>query len=173
MLSCLELTGSPVGAQRLEIQRSLLLSFLALDLPTLLIFFFVAFYYCMSTVAFIFDAFYMPYKTIQTIPLWELFVFTRITASLCFLFLPHFLLLPSTRYLALLWEPVQHSVKSTDWVQILTPTYWLCGLGPVSSTSLCFVFLTGKMKIIKCTFSSFERYSYIFIEKFSNLAYVP
>lgn len=90
---------------------------------TLLTSFLVAFYYCMSTVAFIFGAFYMPYKTIQTILLWELFVFTGVTASV---FLAHlycfFLISFHFAQLGLLGFTVQNSVKSTNWVQILTLT---------------------------------------------------
>lgn len=47
-------------------------------------FLFVTFHYCMRTVYFIFGSFYVPYKTIQSILLWELFLFTGITASLFF-----------------------------------------------------------------------------------------
>lgn len=124
----------------------------SLDLPTLLTFF-VTFCYCMSTVAFIFGAFCVPYKTIQTILLWELFVLQE---SLPLFFWPtwYYVFLISFYFaqLGLLWEPVQNSVKSRLGSNLDSFTYYLCGLGPVPLT-LCFVFLIGKMKMPRDTYS--------------------
>lgn len=126
--------------------HSLLFFLSALDLPALLISFFVAFHYCMRTVSFIFGAFHMAHKTIQTL----LLLFTVITTSLLLapgIFPPHFFLL-QLGSLKLYFERqtsvvLRGTTQHTAWVHILTLIFTDYVAVVCSLASLCFIFLTG------------------------------